>query len=185
VDPSGLWPVWIHNRIIDQLSAEFVGMLTSAEIQILKDVSSDQDDPLKGGWNRSRAHEHASSTGDRDDAKAKYEQFLNNTWHEVRLNLLYNERNLAIRGFAKILHAVTDAQSPSHKGFQATPTDPNLIAIHLALESVPGLFPTNRIDAVNYARNAFALMLMLLRQPAVVDTRSVVLQISDGIARIK
>jgi RHS repeat-associated protein len=190
VDPSGLWPWWIHDRIIDQVSNEaaFKGLLTSAELQILKEVSSDQDNPLKGGWNPSRAHEHGMGRGNPETARELYRQFLNNTWHEVRNNLLINRRDLALIGFGKILHAVGDAPSAAHVGFQTTPTNPNHAAIHTAFESTvehldPLLFRQTYNESLTSARNVFAILEMLLRLKPVVEVRIIRMEI-DGLVKI-
>lgn len=52
VDKNGKWPTRIHNWIIDQA---FGGILTPAQLQILKDVSAHQDAILSGGQSSSLA----------------------------------------------------------------------------------------------------------------------------------
>ena len=55
VDKNGMWPTSIHNQIID---AAFPN-LTSAQRQILKDVSAHQDSILSGGQSGPLSFQHA------------------------------------------------------------------------------------------------------------------------------
>ena len=56
VDRNGKWPTSIHNQIID---TAFKGSLSPAQLQILKDVSAQQDSILGGGQGNGLSFEHA------------------------------------------------------------------------------------------------------------------------------
>jgi len=165
-----LWPYWIHERIIDNVSNEtaFMGLLTSAERQMLREISSDQDDPFQGGWHMARAHEHGlDGVGDRQLARALHNEFVTNSWNDVRMHLRRGDRHRALESFGRILHAVTDVDTPGH-GFQSNPSGFMASARHLYLEMYfdeeqPQAFIQRYQTSASAARQAFALLDLLLR----------------------
>jgi RHS repeat-associated protein len=123
VDQNGMWPTWIHNKIIDTAFPN----LTAEQRQILKDVSEQQDSLFSGGQGNALAFQHAMRAPAETvpEAAAKFEQFvgLNEdeaTKTQVSFWLAGNPglSNKALTHFAAALHAIMDSTSPAHSGFQ-------------------------------------------------------------------
>jgi RHS repeat-associated protein len=135
-DPSGLWPVGIHNRMLDQA---FAAVMSRSEIDILKTVNIEQD--LEDGQQLpSQAFQHAMRDGDRpqsaEEAEAQYNGFLSSNFREaVTLESVRGEVGdighvYALKYLGQNFHAMTDELSPFHHGFQAWTSDRSRQILH-------------------------------------------------------
>jgi RHS repeat-associated protein len=111
VDPDGLrpWPTNIHNRILREA---FGKRLTDRQIGILEKASRDVDrDQSAGG---SFKHGMRDAKQSVDEAKAAWDQYIETKKKEF----IQLEGDEALYALGEALHAITDATSPTHEGFQ-------------------------------------------------------------------
>ena len=132
-DPSGLWPSAPgHNIHAELLQSAFQSILSAQDINVLVEVSNEQDSPIHGGQDTSRSFEHAMSAGRYaagacveqqgvPAAEALYNQFLHSNLQQAQLYEAIGTQathETALRYLGKNLHAIADSTSPSHRGFQ-------------------------------------------------------------------
>ena len=142
-DPMGLWPTNIHNQIYDQALSD---QLSDAERNTIKTQSAreDHDQSAEGSYKHAMRDGLHNQTV--DQARAAYERYIaNNLGNAIRQQQL-GQRAKALRALARGMHAISDANSPAHRGFQPwnglpSLSDPlhaqdrvNEIAIHRSLE---------------------------------------------------
>ena len=160
VDKTGRWPTSIHNKIIEQA---FKGTLTPDQIQILKDVSAQQDSILGGGQANALSFQHAMRAPGQSvaEAAADYQYFVSMneeaaTKAQVSFWIAGNPEfsNDALKRFAAALHAILDSTSPAHAGFQVWDwRNPALVWRHHWAENTINQQQLN--TAVAAAQNAF------------------------------
>jgi RHS repeat-associated protein len=161
VDKNGRWPTKIHNDIIEQA---FRGTLTRNQIQILKDVSAQEDSPLGGGQGNARAFQHPMRAPWESvaEAEAEYQDFVSTnedaaTKAQVNFWIAGNPgfSNDALKKFALALHAILDSTSPAHAGFQVWDWRnlPDSLYFHERREST--INQQQLSTAVAVAQNAF------------------------------
>jgi len=138
--------------------------LTTAQKQILKDVSKYQDSILEGHQSNALSFQHAMSEPGQSgvDARTAYEDFVKrnedqatrtqiNFWAAGNSGL----SNRALAQFAAALHAVLDSTSPAHAGFQVWDwRNPVLVSSHHFAEN--SLTTPQLNTAVSAAQNAFS-----------------------------
>ncbi len=159
VDRNGMWPTWIHNKIIDSAFPN----LTAHQRQILKDVSAQQDSILSGGQGNSLAFQHGLRAPGQSiaEAAASFEQFVGMkenaaTRTQTSFWLAGNPQlsDKALANFAASLHAILDTNSPAHWGFQVWNVyDPVLVAKHHFAEN--SITEQQSKDAVFLTRMSF------------------------------
>jgi RHS repeat-associated protein len=161
VDENGSWPTQIHNKIID---AAFPN-LTTAQRQILKDVSAHQDAILTdgnimGGQAGALSFQHAMRDSGQSVAEAEsdYNYFVSlNEDEATRIQIGFwaagNQgfSNNALAEFALALHAILDSTSPSHAGFQVW----ELSHLREHKKAEASITPQQLNAAVSAAQNAF------------------------------
>jgi hypothetical protein len=158
-DENGKWPTEIHNQLIDQSFPN----LTSAQRQILKNVSAEQDGLMNGGQSEALSYQHAMRAPDQTVAQAEgqYNNFVNSEESDARdlekewLNP-GEEATLspaALGDFAHALHAILDSTSPAHAGFQVWDYNPIHVMQHHNAES--SINRQQRANAISAAQNAF------------------------------
>jgi len=112
IDPSGLWPTKIHNRMITET---FSGILSSNDMVILMNASKKAD--AKEYQDKRLSYRHAMGREDwtREQSEARYNEFINE-----QFNLYINTQNHkdALTELGMALHAIMDWSAPSHYGFQ-------------------------------------------------------------------
>ena len=123
IDPFGLWPAEIHNRIIEEAARSIKPRLEAENVQSLKTASAEADSVANGTPYRHAMREPKQKV---EDAQKEWTEFIDNQlksakekqdkWHKEG-KCGYSQDALKTAGIA--LHAVMDATSPSHKGFQA------------------------------------------------------------------
>ena len=114
VDPTGKWPTWIHNKIIDRaLGTAF----STSELKVFQ-KASDYTDTKPGAQTSESSYLHAmsksSSREGKAEAKEKMEQFINSKIDEF----VNKDGEDALFALGEGMHAVMDMTSPSHEGFQ-------------------------------------------------------------------
>lgn len=129
VDPSGLWVEEVHNQIIN---AAFGGRLTAAQLQLLRTISARQDVPR--GLDERNAHEHSLASGDPARAAEKTAGFIAQQSGMAVAALKAGNTDEALAAFSRLLHAKLDDLSPSHRGYQRTPSSVAGYAAHLLRE---------------------------------------------------
>lgn len=159
VDKNGMWPTNIHNQIID---AAFPN-LSSAQRQILKDVSAHQDSILSGGQSGPLSYEHAMRGPGQSVAEAQedFNDFVSMNEDQAMKTQIsfwlsgktgYSDKALA--EFAAALHAIEDSTSPAHAGFQLWEWyNPKLVWQHHWAENT--ITPQQFQNSVRAAQDAF------------------------------
>ena len=160
-DDNGKWPTKIHEQIIDNAFPN----LTPAQRQILKNVSAEQDSIWLGGQSNDNSYQHEMRSPDQtvDEAQTQFNDYVwtqeaiaNNLQidfsdPETRSTTLTPE---ALTEFGRALHAVVDATSPAHAGFQKWDwRNPRLVWQHHFAEN--HINDQQMRTAVNAARSAF------------------------------
>jgi hypothetical protein len=122
VDPNGLWPTPIHNRIHQRA---FPG-LSKRELDLINRRSAHQD-RLIPGQSRTLAFQHAMSAPWQtpQEARQQYANFVAERMNTAKQNqfgtFLGGSDGLfvsSLEAFTDLLHAVVDETSPTHEGFQ-------------------------------------------------------------------
>jgi hypothetical protein len=113
-------------RHLHGLYFEIFPRITLAELQLLKDVSRNQDSSAYQGPDFSFYHAMsdgriANTAVARALAQTAYEGFKRMNLARAKLAAASNNRQEALRYIGQSLHAIADNTSPSHEGFQPWP----------------------------------------------------------------
>jgi hypothetical protein len=116
-DFNGLWPSGkngAHCRAIDDI----LPFLSDADRKILKDQQAVADSGDNNAVDRSFQHGMAWPGVSPEEARAKANQFVRRELLAARVRQQQGDRGEALRHLGNAMHALQDATSPSHRGFQ-------------------------------------------------------------------
>lgn len=112
IDEDGMWPKWIHNRIIKMA---FKGVLTADQIKILQKASL-HTDVKPGAQTPENSPEHYMSKPGQDpnQAATESEKFIGDKKEEFKAK----EGDDALFALGEGMHTIMDQTSPAHEGSQ-------------------------------------------------------------------
>ena len=138
-DSNGEWSKRIHNLILDRA---FSGILTSQQIQILKDasVAVDEDQSFSGAYKHAM-RQYGETV---EEAENKMNEFVT----EKLVEFIHSEReDEAYFALGQALHPLMDLTSPAHTGFQPwgpPQTMPGAIVLHFLMENFVSPFDNEK-----------------------------------------
>jgi RHS repeat-associated protein len=166
VDENGLWPTWVHNRIINEA---FPG-LSKEQLQNLQTTSKnvDSDQGLSGSYKHGMAN--GNDPNGYVHASEESEEFIKKNEHDgesIQAAWIASGHTgiapAALTAFGNALHTIADMTSPSHQDFQpwygTGLFDLPEAVYHLFREAWPwGGNPRRQQNAVNAAQQAYLLV---------------------------
>ena len=157
-DPSGLWPTAIHDQIIDKSLKD---KLTDEERQILKNESKavDKDQSQEGSYK----HGMRSPNQTIDQARGAHEKYISQNLHDAIRAQKEGHRTEALRALGRGIHAISDATSPAHEGYQVW-------------NGLPGLFDSGPVAAIKLGLAAAHAASEQAITPAKLDATAILIQ---------
>ena len=119
IDPDGMWPKWIHNRII---KLAFQDVLTKTEIKTLKKASL-YTDTKPGAQASENSHEHGMSGPQKDgqtkeETREEYGQKEKEFIDDKKEEFKSKDGDEALFALGEGMHTIMDKTSPAHEGGQ-------------------------------------------------------------------